>query len=158
MTVALKANASTIHLLGWVMHSAVFLRSAFVWHQTITDISYCGLIELLAARFRLPRKAHMEALVLTDYKRLELLTMEYPKPSFGELLIAVRACGICGSDVHGYDGSTGRRRPLAVMGHEAEGLIKEVGNGVVGFAAGDRVTFDSTVYCGRCYFCMKGQI
>lgn len=100
----------------------------------------------------------MKALVLTEYKHLELLELERPVAGPGELLIAVRACGICGSDVHGYDGSTGRRRPPIVMGHEAAGVIAAVGAGVQGFAEGDRVTFDSTVYCGHCHFCQKGQV
>lgn len=100
----------------------------------------------------------MKAMVLSDYKRLELLEVDVPKANPGELLIAVRACGICGSDVHGYDGTTGRRRPPVIMGHEAAGVVESLGDGVVGFAVGDRVTFDSTVYCGQCYFCTKGQI
>lgn len=100
----------------------------------------------------------MRALVLSDYKDLELLEIETPKAGPGDLLIAVRACGICGSDVHGYDGSTGRRRPPLIMGHEAAGVVEAVGDGVAGFAVGDRVTFDSTVYCGSCYFCKKGQV
>lgn len=83
-----------------------------------------------------------------------------PKPiaAPGELLIRVKACGICGSDVHGYDGSTGRRFPPIIMGHEAAGVVEEIGEGVEGFQAGDRVTFDSTVYCGQCFFCMRGQV
>ncbi len=70
----------------------------------------------------------------------------------------VAACGICGSDVHGYDGSSGRRIPPVVMGHEAAGVVAAVGAEVKGFAKGDRVTFDSTVYCGECEFCTKGLI
>lgn len=84
--------------------------------------------------------------------------MEDPKAGPGYHLIAVRACGICGSDVHGYEGSTGRRRPPLIMGHEAAGVVDALGDGVVGFSVGDRVTFDSTDYCGQCYFCTKGQI
>jgi len=72
--------------------------------------------------------------------------------------VQVAACGICGSDVHGYDGSSGRRIPPLVMGHEAAGVIAEVGEGVSRFAVGDRVTFDSTVYCGACNYCLSGQI
>ena len=70
----------------------------------------------------------------------------------------MRACGICGSDVHGMDGSTGRRRPPVVMGHEATGVIASLGAAVSGFAEGERVTFDSTVSCGRCRFCARGQV
>jgi L-iditol 2-dehydrogenase len=72
--------------------------------------------------------------------------------------VQVAACGICGSDVHGYDGSSGRRIPPLVMGHEAAGVIAEVGEGVSKFSVGDRVTFDSTVYCGACDYCLKGEI
>jgi L-iditol 2-dehydrogenase len=70
----------------------------------------------------------------------------------------VAACGICGSDVHGYDGSSGRRIPPIVMGHEAAGVVAEAGEGVTGYRAGDRVTFDSTVYCGKCEFCKRGEV
>ncbi|MBW8870451.1 MAG: galactitol-1-phosphate 5-dehydrogenase, partial [Acidobacteriales bacterium] len=75
-----------------------------------------------------------------------------------EVLIRVAACGICGSDVHGYDGSSGRRIPPIVMGHEAAGLVASVGNQVTGLKAGDRVTFDSTVYCGACANCLRGDM
>jgi L-iditol 2-dehydrogenase len=100
----------------------------------------------------------MQALLLSEYNHLEV--KELPKPELGrnELLIQVAACGICGSDVHGYDGSTGRRIPPIVMGHEAAGIVAEVGSEVVGFRPGDRVTFDSTVYCGRCEYCLQGDV
>jgi L-iditol 2-dehydrogenase len=100
----------------------------------------------------------MKALVLTEYKKFEL--QDVPTPTFGpdDVLIEVKACGICGSDVHGMDGSTGRRRPPIIMGHEAAGAIAQVGAGVTGWKPGDRVTFDSTIYCGRCWFCRRGQI
>ena len=100
----------------------------------------------------------MKALVLCDYKQLEIVEVAKPRAAEDELLIRVKACGICGSDVHGYDGSTGRRLPPIVMGHEAAGVVEEVGSAVSGFRAGDRVTFDSTVFCGRCFFCRRGQV
>jgi L-iditol 2-dehydrogenase len=100
----------------------------------------------------------MKALVLSEYKRLDLVDMPEPRPGEDELLIRIRACGICGSDVHGYDGSTGRRQPPVVMGHEAAGVVEAVGSAVTKFRAGDRVTFDSTVYCGKCFYCQRGQI
>lgn len=100
----------------------------------------------------------MKALVLSEYKRLEIADLPQPRPAADELLIRIQACGICGSDVHGYDGSTGRRLPPIVMGHEAAGIVEQVGDAVDSFRAGDRVTFDSTVYCGQCFFCRRGEI
>ena len=84
--------------------------------------------------------------------------MPTPDIADEEVLVRVKACGICGSDVHGYDGSSGRRIPPLVMGHEAAGVVERVGPRVAGFRAGDRVTFDSTVSCGACAFCTRGQI
>src|SRR3954464_14705759 len=98
----------------------------------------------------------MKALVLEDYKRLVFKDVPTPAPAEREVLVAVQACGICGSDVHGMDGSTGRRQPPIVMGHEAAGVIGAVGANVEGGRPGDRVTFDSTVSCGSCAFCLEG--
>jgi L-iditol 2-dehydrogenase len=100
----------------------------------------------------------MNALVLTEYNHLEAQDVPGPQIAADEVLVAVKACGICGSDVHGMDGSTGRRRPPIIMGHEASGVITQVGPEVQGWAAGDRVTFDSTIYCRKCRFCSAGQI
>jgi threonine dehydrogenase-like Zn-dependent dehydrogenase len=100
----------------------------------------------------------MKALVLKAAKQFAFEYVPAPQPGPTEVLVAVKACGICGSDVHGMDGSTGRRRPPIIMGHEAAGVIAGVGNGVTGWAAGDRVTFDSTIYCGHCEFCRRGLI
>jgi L-iditol 2-dehydrogenase len=100
----------------------------------------------------------MKALLLRKYRELEVT--EFPTPEIGEdeVLVRVRACGICGSDVHGYDGSSGRRIPPLVMGHEASGVVARVGKRVRTFQEGDRVTFDSTVYCGQCPFCRRGKV
>lgn len=100
----------------------------------------------------------MKALLLSAYKQLDMTEMPAPAPAEDELLIRVEACGICGSDVHGYDGSSGRRIPPLVMGHEAAGIVVASGAACKTFAPGDRVTFDSTVYCGQCVFCRKGQV
>jgi len=100
----------------------------------------------------------MKSLLLTAYNHLELTDMPVPAVGAGDVLVRVEACGICGSDVHGLDGSTGRRIPPIVMGHEAAGTVEAVGSGVTRFAKGDRVTFDSTVYCGACPYCKAGQI
>ena len=100
----------------------------------------------------------MKALLLSKYRSLEIAEVPTPTAAAGEVLIRVGACGICGSDVHGYDGSSGRRIPPIVMGHEAAGQIAAVGAGVTDLMEGDRVTFDSTVYCGECAFCKRDEV
>lgn len=100
----------------------------------------------------------MKAMLLTEYQKLEIVDLPTPEISANDLLVQVKACGICGSDIHGWDGSTGRRKPPLVMGHEAAGIVAAVGANVRGFAEGDRVTFDSTVSCGECFYCRKGSI
>ena len=100
----------------------------------------------------------MKALVLREYNRLVYEDVPDPEPQPDEVLVEVRACGICGSDVHGLGGSTGRRIPPLIMGHEAAGVIADVGAEVTGWRRGQRVTFDSTVYCGQCRYCKQGLI
>ncbi len=100
----------------------------------------------------------MKSLLLKEYLQLEVADFPQPQPGPGEVLIRVAACGICGSDVHGYDGTSGRRIPPIVMGHEAAGTVTAIGSAVSKFKPGDRVTFDSTVYCGECVFCRRGEV
>ena len=100
----------------------------------------------------------MKGLVLVDASQFEVRDVPKPKIAPNEVLVEVKACGICGSDVHGMDGSSGRRKPPIIMGHEAAGVIAEVGDSVSRWRVGDRVTFDSTVYCGRCHFCRRGDV
>ncbi|HEY4189256.1 MAG TPA: galactitol-1-phosphate 5-dehydrogenase [Candidatus Limnocylindrales bacterium] len=100
----------------------------------------------------------MKALLLSAPGRLEYL--DVPEPAVGpdDVLVRVRAAGICGSDIHGMDGSTGRRVTPLIMGHEAAGVIEAVGGAVSGWRAGDAVTFDSTIWCGECSFCASGRV
>ena len=100
----------------------------------------------------------MKALVLTEYNCFEYKDMPQPAIDDDEVLVRVKACGICGSDVHGADGSTGRRQPPVIMGHEAAGVIEQIGDSVTGWKPGDRVTFDSTLSCAKCWYCKSGQI
>jgi len=80
-----------------------------------------------------------------------------PEPSSGEVVVAIRAAGICGSDVHGYVGATGRRRPGIVMGHEAAGVVVRVGEGVASVGIGDPVALRSILACGSCEPCRRGR-
>ncbi len=100
----------------------------------------------------------MKALLLSEYSRLETVDLPLPRPGPGEVLLRVEACGICGSDVHGYDGTSGRRIPPIVMGHEAAGTVVAVGPGVTKVHTGDRIAPDSTIYCGECEYCRRGDV
>ncbi|MEO5562227.1 MAG: galactitol-1-phosphate 5-dehydrogenase [Chitinophagaceae bacterium] len=88
----------------------------------------------------------MKALVLEKYMHLVYQDVPEPELQDEEVLVRVKAVGICGSDVHGMDGSTGRRLPPLIMGHEASGVVEQTGKKVTGWKKGDRVTFDSTIY------------
>jgi L-iditol 2-dehydrogenase len=99
----------------------------------------------------------MKALVLEDYKSLKIQDSPVPELAANEVLIRVKSCGICGSDVHGFDGSSGRRIPPVIMGHEASGIIDSTGPAVSSFQPGERVTFDSMISCGHCRFCRDGE-
>jgi L-iditol 2-dehydrogenase len=98
----------------------------------------------------------MKALVLTQYNNLVVKEVPKPVPQPGEVLVRVKAVGICGSDVHGMDGSTGRRIPPVIMGHEASGVIESAGSEVTGWQPGDCVTFDSTIYRFDDWYTRKG--
>jgi threonine dehydrogenase-like Zn-dependent dehydrogenase len=99
----------------------------------------------------------MKALVLEQYGELVYRDAPDPVPAEGEILVRVKACAICGSDVHGMDGSTGRRIPPLIMGHEASGVVEQA-TAASDFAVGEPVTFDSTVYCGDCTYCRTGRV
>jgi threonine dehydrogenase-like Zn-dependent dehydrogenase len=101
----------------------------------------------------------MKVLLMEEYKKLKYT--DFPDPKIDDphdMLVRIKAVAICGSDVHGFDGSTGRRKPPIVMGHEAAGEIVETGSAVASFKKGMRVTFDSTIYCGECFYCRGGMV
>lgn len=99
----------------------------------------------------------MKALVLEKYNKLVYKDVPDPVIKSSEVLVKVMACGICGSDVHGLDGSTKRRIPPMIMGHEASGVILKTGDNVKNWKPGDRVTFDSTVYPLNDWFTLEGH-
>ncbi len=97
----------------------------------------------------------MKALVYHGPKDLRLEEVEGVFPKEHEVKIKVKAIGICGSDVHGYAGLTGRRLPPMIMGHEFSGEIVEVGQAVTDFKVGDRVAPYPVEICGECEFCRR---
>ena len=101
----------------------------------------------------------MKALVMNAYRSFTYTDVPNPVCSGNhDLLVEIHAAAICGSDVHGFDGSSGRRIPPVIMGHEASGTVVNTGKAVADFTPGDRVTFDSTIYCGRCSYCRSGRV
>ena len=72
----------------------------------------------------------MKAMLLTEYEKMQVTEVHEPEVGPDDVLIQVEACGICGSDIHGFDGSTGRRIPPLVMGHEAAGIVVGSGSNV----------------------------
>ena len=99
----------------------------------------------------------VKALTLVEASKFHYGDVDRPAPDKEEVLIQVGACGICGSDIHGMDGSSGRRIPPIIMGHEFAGTVEAVGSEVTRFKPGDHVTPDSMESCGSCGFCPQGK-
>lgn len=102
----------------------------------------------------------MKAMAQTALEKIEMVEVEKPKAGPGQLLVQIKHTGICGSDIHYYlHGKIGRyvvEYPF-LLGHESAGIVAEVGEGVTGFAVGDRVTMEPGYTCGKCEFCKTGR-
>lgn len=94
------------------------------------------------------------------YGRHQLRVEEYPMPAVGpeDVLIQVKACGVCGTDVHIYEGDKGAAdvAPPTILGHEFAGVVTQVGTNVIRYKPGDRVSVDPNCYCGACEPCRSG--
>lgn len=94
------------------------------------------------------------------YGKHDMRVEESPMPQVGaeDVLIQVKACGICGTDVHIYEGDKGAAEvtPPTILGHEFSGVVAEVGAAVTNVKVGDRVCIDPNCYCGKCDFCRNG--
>jgi len=99
----------------------------------------------------------MKALVYNGPWDMTVAEFPRPEPAEGEALLQVESVGICGSDVHGFTGESGRRKPGMVMGHEIAGSILEVNGGNSDLQVGDRVTVYNNVSCGACTHCRDGN-
>lgn len=100
----------------------------------------------------------MKALMYQGPRQMPVVDIPEPSPRENEVKIRVRYCGICGSDLHGYTGESGRKIPPMIMGHEFSGVVAETGRGVTRFHAGDRVSVQPVQYCGECEFCRRGSM
>lgn len=99
----------------------------------------------------------MRALVWNGPNNMTLEPLDRPRPSAGEALIRISAIGICGSDIHGYTGETGRRSPGMVMGHEFAGAVEELDSDTKDISVGDRVAVNPMRTCGTCRYCQSGE-
>jgi len=88
--------------------------------------------------------------------RIEVEARLTPRPGAGEVLLAVQACGVCGTDVHIVDGEYPASADIA-LGHEYVGVVVDVGAGVRDLAPGDRVAVDPNISCGACVACRRGD-
>ena len=97
-----------------------------------------------------------EAAVLWQPGKLEILEIELANPKDGEVLVRIAGCGVCASDLHVVDGDLPEPMPL-VLGHEAAGIVEEVGAGVESLAPGDHVVLALVPACGECAECRRGR-
>ncbi|MCM8833391.1 MAG: alcohol dehydrogenase catalytic domain-containing protein, partial [Candidatus Omnitrophica bacterium] len=99
----------------------------------------------------------MKAAVLKEIEKLDIEEIKLPEPKNNEILIKVKSCAICGTDIkvfhHGHKHIVFPR----ITGHEVSGIVEKVGKNVKDFKEGDKVAVAPAVPCGRCYYCRKGQ-
>lgn len=98
----------------------------------------------------------MKAILLNAVEQMKVGDTAVPVPKEDEVLIKVKAAGLCGSDFHIYHGTYPAVYPL-IQGHEFSGVIEQAGKNVKGWKAGQRVTADPNIYCHHCYYCLNGQ-
>ena len=100
----------------------------------------------------------MKAAVFYKENDLRIEELPIPEPKAGEVLIKVKACGICGTDVHIFHGDEGAAATPAgtVLGHEFSGVVEKIGDGVSGISVGDKVCVDPNKLCNECYYCKSG--
>jgi len=98
----------------------------------------------------------MKALVIRKPFDGGIEVVEDPKPGVGDVVVGVRACGVCGTDLHIFRGEEPRVKYPVVPGHEISGVVVDVGDGVSGLSVGDFVAVDPNIACGKCYYCRIG--
>jgi len=96
----------------------------------------------------------MKAAFLTGSKTFDLKEVQDPKADKNGIVVSVKACGVCGSDLRRW--KEGPSDDPVVAGHEASGVVTKVGNGVTSYKVGDRIAIAPDIHCGECYYCRKG--
>jgi 2-desacetyl-2-hydroxyethyl bacteriochlorophyllide A dehydrogenase len=100
----------------------------------------------------------VKAIVIERPGEFSLVDAPDPRPGPGEVLVRVRACGVCGTDLHIADGEFAPTPYPIIPGHEFSGEVAELGaEGGAGLAVGDRVAVDPSLFCGHCHFCRAGR-
>jgi len=102
----------------------------------------------------------MKAAVFYGKRDLRIQDIELKKLAGEEVLLKVHACGVCGTDVHIFEGDEGSATvyPPVILGHEFSGEIVEIGNEVSNLKIGDRVSVDPNIFCGKCHYCRNGKV
>lgn len=101
----------------------------------------------------------MKAMVLERVGQpLRLLDLPIPRPGAGQILIQVKACGVCRTDLHVYEGDLKNPKLPLILGHEIVGVVTEIGDGVEGLRVGDRIGVPWLgKTCGTCPYCLSGR-
>ncbi|KAA6414483.1 MAG: chlorophyll synthesis pathway [Lasallia pustulata] len=102
----------------------------------------------------LPSK--MKALRYEKPEHYGIVEVDLPTVRENDVLIKVKACGVCGTDLHIHEGEFLARFPL-IPGHETVGIVAAVGKSVKGFKVGERVVADNSELCGECFYCRRGE-
>ena len=96
----------------------------------------------------------MKAAFLVGKRKLDIQSVDDPKPNTGDIVVTVKACGVCGSDLRRW--KEGPPEGDVVPGHEISGVVEAIGSDVANFAVGDRVAIAPDIHCGECYYCRRG--
>jgi len=99
----------------------------------------------------------MKAAVLEELNKIVVKDVELPQVDNESILIKVKTCAVCGSDIRIFHSGNPRVKPPQIIGHEAAGEIVEIGKNVRGFKKGDRIAIGADVPCGKCYYCQNGM-
>jgi L-iditol 2-dehydrogenase len=100
----------------------------------------------------------MRAGVYAGPGKVSIESRPVPVPGPNEVLVRVRACGICGSDVNALRAAVPEMAPGTILGHEATGVVETLGAGVTAYAGGERVVVEPLLTCGQCRYCTSGRL